>query len=106
MDLLNFYRDWLDWAEDDGTPGIFNGKVGLCMNLHLWCARRPGTRNLKFELENEFEAAERNVSYPFGKASYERLRVSGLLHTQPARLRWVRKRIKEIEKQSQPQKGT
>jgi hypothetical protein len=105
MNLLQFYRDWLDWAENDGTPGVFHPNYGLCYNLERWC-EDIGRDTLSVQLENDFSATGHNINYPFGVTLYVRLQNAGKLHTQKRRLNWVRKRINELEKHSQPHEGT
>jgi hypothetical protein len=92
MTLLQFYRDWLEWAENDGTKGVFDGQYGLCYNLQRWC-EADGSHSLVMQLDDEFRAAGLSVNYPFGRVLYVRLQNGGKLHTQRARLNWVKKRI-------------
>ena len=96
MTLLDFYREWLDWAENSGVENrVFSGSYGLCYNLQRWCEYRLLDFN---PLEEQLESDLGNLSlmYPFGRAQYFKLQIKGKLHTQKRRLNWVRKRIKAL----------
>lgn len=90
--LLQFYRDWLAWAEggaEEWGPHDFSRRYGLCLCQFF------GKYDMEEEMKDQFVAAGLSRTYPFGYSEFHRGRASKSLHKDEARLAWVRARIAE-----------
>lgn len=90
-ELLEFLKEWLEWAEspmaDLGRGGKFFNSTGLCYNC-------PPLVN--DELRNLLESDFGLSSYPFNNRcaeDYDREASSKTIHKNPERLAWVRGKL-------------
>jgi len=95
--LIRFYREYAQWLHN-GAPDRepFRRCVGLCTALRTdYTVVSQETRmELKREMQDQFEAAGLDRSFPFGTTRYYELRESNTQHLDPERIAWVREHAK------------
>lgn len=104
-ELLQFYLEWLVWAESGDeilfdNHDVFGARFGLCMNLMDWLNINVDEdsdirQEVANELAQQFVDAGLDPGYPFGYDDYQYEQSSGTMHLNAARLAWVKARIKD-----------
>jgi len=92
MDLLDFYKEWLDLAEAlaAGYTVPYEEtmkRCGLCENAKTW-------GNCSVEVDLEIHAGE--SLFPFGSTAYQAAQEGQTQHLDIVRLAFVKRRIKEL----------
>ena len=94
-EFYNAYSDWIDAGAPEGKP--FNRNCGICVSLTLHLKamgltpkEREQARKL---MRSQFIKAGLNGDYPFNSQEKPYLSESarGLIHTNIARIAWVKK---------------
>ena len=115
MTLLDFLRDWLEWAETTPLSNRYSPKCGLCASLGRFTMQGNFLQDekLRIKIRDELFALfnaqyaygtrdsewDRNTNaYPFGgRDMHNHEKNHSTAHKNPARLAWVRKTIKELK---------
>jgi len=99
MQLNDFLREWLTWAEgpEPEKSDLFSTADGLCDNTHYWtpgCEPYLTLRNkLRLTLKKDFTV---NHTYPFNNGDEDEYMAEckrAACHLNLSRLAWVRKEI-------------
>lgn len=100
--FCEFLKDWLCWAKTgiNQSGAKYTGTSGLCFALTLFLRNRGiydgyTHQSLRNELYNRFISAGLDIDYPFGRGAFAMHMAQGSLHTDPARLAWVRRNLPE-----------
>lgn len=105
-ELLQFYKEWLKWAESGGSDDhdVFNNGTGLCNNLERWLDLACDyPRNSVYHCEDllhyQFKDAGLSCIYPFGEYAYDNAAELDTMHKDEKRLSWVKARIADVEEE-------
>lgn len=100
--FCEFLKDWLCWAKTGISPAgcKYQGTYGLCFasSVFLHASNIHGAYNnqkLRIELYKRFTDGGLDIDYPFGRGAFAMHMAQGSLHTDPARLAWVRRNLPE-----------
>ena len=92
---LAFLKDWLKWATTGAVwHPIYRKEQGLCLSYQEYARHTPFTYS---ELSKLFRAQGLNTGFPFGEKEFWEDARNATMHTNPMRLEWVRKTIKQLE---------
>lgn len=98
--LTDFYRAYLEFAEEKANPFDFQLTLGLCSNLRKFfkgCENSDSYYDTSDEMYQQFDDAGLDQSYPFNLgyvSSYtEEMRVAGAAKNE-MRTQWVRNHAK------------
>lgn len=93
--ILEFLKDWRDWARGEAQHGDFFRDQGLCSAIGRWGARSlRGVDNMQRfaiygHLMTMLKVTMGDSLTPFGFADYRNQEKTNTMHLCPKRLAWV-----------------
>lgn len=98
--VLDFLKEWLDWAENDEHEGYeFTKSYGLCANFEWYIddKHQNESEDTRDKLLDEFGEIIGEEAYPFGGISTYVKEANGrVMHKNPERLHFVRSTIWQL----------
>lgn len=102
--ILEFLKNWIAWVEQGAEEPhfVFNRSEGLCLLLTKYAMRSLLMNEPEIEgLQRLFKKMLGYEPVPFNTGDvphYGYEKANGLMHTNPRRLMWAHRKIKELSK--------